>query len=65
VFSEYAVYGAYGDYLNCDSQSDKAGIAFAQAEALLTVELEKLEVQQGQQNFIQFITYGTTIQTPI
>jgi hypothetical protein len=65
VFSEYTVYGAYGDYLNCDSQSDKAGIAFAQAEALLTVELEKLEVQQGQQNFIQFITYGTTIQTPI
>jgi hypothetical protein len=59
------VFSEYGDYLNCDSQSDKAGIAFAQAEALLTVELEKLEVQQGQQNFIQFITYGTTIQTPI
>jgi len=65
VFSEYAVYGAYGDYLNSDSQSSKAGIAFAQAEALLTVELEKLEVQQGQQNFIQFVTYGTTYQTTI
>ena len=58
-------YGALGDYLNSDSQTDKAGVAFQQAEALLTIELEKLEVQQGQQNFIQFVTYGTTYQTTI
>ena len=65
IFSEYAVYGAYGDWLNSDGQTDKAQVAYQQAEALITVELDKLERQQGQQNFIQFITYGTTIQTPI
>lgn len=65
VFSAYATYGALGDYLNSDGQTDKAGVAFQQAESLLTIELEKLEVQQGQQNFIQFVTYGTTYQTTI
>ena len=65
IFSEYAVMGAYGDFLTADGQTDKAQVAYQQAEALLTVELDKLERQQGQQNFIQFITYGTTIQTPI
>ena len=65
IFSEYAVYGAYGDWLNADSQTDKAQVAYQQAEALITVELDKLERQQGQQNFIQFVTYGTTIQTSI
>ena len=56
---------ALGDFLNADSQTDKAQVAYAQAEALIEVEHDKLERQQGQQNFIQFITYGTTIQTPI
>ena len=65
VFSAYATYGALGDHLNTNGQTDKAGVAFQQAEALLTIELEKLEVQQGQQNFIQFVTYGTTYQTTI
>jgi hypothetical protein len=65
IFSEYAVYGAYGDFLNADSQTDKAGVAFQQAESLLTMEHDKLERQQGQQNFIQFVTYGTTYQTNI
>lgn len=65
IFSEYAVYGAYGDWLNSDGQTDKAQVAYQQAEALITVELDKLERQQGQQNFIQFVTYGTTIQTSI
>ena len=65
IFSEYAVYGAYGDWLNSDGQTDKAQVAYNQAEALITVELDKLERQQGQQNFIQFVTYGTTIQTSI
>lgn len=65
IFSEYAVYGAYGDYLNTDGQTDKAGVAFQQAESLLTIELDKLERQQGQQNFIQFVTYGTTYSTNI
>lgn len=65
VFSEYAIYGAYGDWLNSDSQTSQAGVAFQQAESLLTIELDKLERQQGQQNFIQFVTYGTTYQTNI
>ena len=65
IFSEYAVYGAYGDWLNSDGQTDKAQVAYQQAEALITVELDKLERQQGQQNFIQFITYGTTSQIGI
>ena len=65
VFSEYAVYGAYGDWLTADGQMEKGQVAFQQAESLITMELDKLERQQGQQNFIQFITYGTTIQTSI
>ena len=65
VFSEYAIYGAYGDWLNSDTQTSQAGVAFQQAESLLTIELDKLERQQGQQNFIQFVTYGTTYQTNI
>ena len=65
IFSEYSVMGAYGDFLNADGQTDKAQVAYNQAEALILVEHDKLERQQGQQNFIQFITYGTTIQTPI
>ena len=65
IFSEYATYGAYGDFLAADGQTDKAQVAYQQAESLLLVELDKLERQQGQQSFIQFITYGTTIQTSI
>lgn len=65
VFSEYAVYGAYGDWLTADGQMEKGQVAFQQAESLITMELDKLERQQGQQNFIQFVTYGTTIQTSI
>lgn len=65
IFSEYAIYGAYGDYLNADGQTDKAQVAYNQAESLMLVELDKLERQQGQHTFLQFITYGTTIQTPI
>jgi len=65
TFSEYAISGAYGDYLNADGQTDKAQVAYNQAESLMLVELDKLERQQGQHTFLQFITYGTTIQTPI
>ena len=65
IFSEYAVYGAYGDALNANGQTDKAEVAYNQAESLMLVELDKLERQQGQHTFLQFITYGTTIQTPI
>jgi len=63
IFSEYAVLGAYSDYLNSDGQMDKAIAIQQQAEAIIMIELDKLERQQGQNNFIQFTTYGTTIST--
>jgi len=65
IFSEYATYGAYGDWLTADGQAEKGQVAFQQAESLITMELDKLERQQGQQNFIQFVTYGTTYSTNI
>jgi hypothetical protein len=60
VFSEYAVIGAYGDWLQADGQTDKAQVIYQQAEAILQSELDKLERQEGQSTPIQFITYGTT-----
>lgn len=64
IFSEYVVAGAYSDYLTADGQLDKAMAIQQQAESILLAELDKLERQQGQNNFIQFTTYGSTIQTP-
>lgn len=62
VFSEYATLGAYSDYLATDSQFDKSAAIQAQAESILLTELDKLERQQGQQQHMNFITYGTTSQ---
>lgn len=62
IFSEYAVLGAYSDYLATDGQFDKAQVIQAQAEAIILQELDKLERQQGQQQYVNFITYGTTSQ---
>ena len=42
IFLEYATYGAYGDFLAADGQTDKAQVAYQQAESLLLVELDKL-----------------------
>tara|TARA_R110000822_G_scaffold211528_3_gene347152 strand:+ start:70 stop:909 length:840 start_codon:yes stop_codon:yes gene_type:complete len=63
VFSEYAIVGAYGDWLSTDGQQDKAQVIYQQAEAILQSELDKLERQEGQTQPIQFITYGTTAAT--
>jgi len=63
VFSEYAIVGAYGDWLQSDGQTDKAQVIYQQAEAILQSELDVLERQQGQTQPIQFITYGTTAAT--
>jgi len=63
IFSEHVVTGAYSDYLTADGQLDKALAVQQQAEVILLAELDKLERQQGQNNFIQFTTYGTTIST--
>jgi len=60
VFSEYAVIGAYGDWLQADGQTDKAQVIYQQSESILQSELDKLERQEGQSTPIQFITYGTT-----
>jgi hypothetical protein len=64
IFSEYVVTGAYSDHLTADGQLDKSMAIQQQAESILLAELDKLERQQGQNNFIQFTTYGSTIQTP-
>mgnify|MGYP001157408246 FL=1 len=60
--SEYAVLGSYSDYLATDGQFDKSAAIQAQAEAIILQELDKLERQQGQQQYVNFITYGTTSQ---
>ena len=60
VFSEYAVTGAYGMWLEADGQGDKAQVLYQQAEAILQSELDKLERQEGQTTPLQIITYGTT-----
>ena len=61
IFSEYAVIGAFGDWLQSDGQNSKAAQAYAQAEQVLQVELDKLERQEGQSQPILIETYGTTI----
>ena len=61
VFSEYAVIGAYGDWLQADGQNSKAAQAYAQAEQVLQVELDKLERQEGQSQPLLIETYGPTI----
>ena len=60
IFSEYAVVGAYGDWLQSDGQTEKAQVIYAQAEQIIQTELDKLERQEGQSTPLQFITYGTT-----
>jgi len=60
VFSEYAVIGAYGDWLQADGQTDKAQVIYAQAEQIIQSELDKLERQERQSTPLEFITYGTT-----
>ena len=60
IFSEYAVVGAYGDWLQADGQTDKAQVIYQQAEQIIQTELDKLERQEGQTTPLQFITYGTT-----
>ena len=60
IFSEYAVLGAWSDMLSSDGQYDKSAAVQNQAEAVIMTELDKLERQQGQQSYMNFITYGTT-----
>ena len=64
IFAEYAVIGAFGDWLQADGAMDKATQAYAQAEQVLQVELDKLERQEGQTQPILIETYGTTIAAP-
>jgi hypothetical protein len=60
IFSEYAIVGAYGDWLSSDGALEKAQVIYQQAEAILQSELDKLERQEGQTQPVEFITYGTT-----
>ena len=63
--AEYAILGAFADYLLADGQFEKAGPIQAQAESVIIQELDKLERQQMQSSKLQFITYGTTSPTGI
>ena len=60
IFSEYAILGAYGDWLSADGALDKAQVIYSQAEQILATELDKLERQEGQNSPFTVITYGTT-----
>ena len=64
VFSEYAVVGAFSDWLTSDGQFSKAEQTLVQAEAILSTELDKLERQQNQQSRILMTTYGTSAPSP-
>ena len=64
IFSEYAVIGAYSDWLLADGQTDRAQVALQQAEQVLQIELDKLERQEGQTRPLLIETYGTTIAAP-
>ena len=64
VFSEYAVVGAFSDWLTSDGQFSKAEQTLVQAESILSTELDKLERQQNQQSRILMTTYGTSAPSP-
>ena len=64
LFSEYAIYGAFSDWLTSDGQFSKSEQALGQAEAILSTELDKLERQQNQQSRILITTYGTSAPSP-
>ena len=64
IFSEYAVQGAYSNWLQSDGQTSKAQAALQEAEAILATELDRLERQQGQQDDVLINTYGTTAPQP-
>lgn len=63
--SNYLTAGVLSDFLRGDGQTEKAAIEENRAEEYLLLEIDRVERQQGQNNFMQFTTYGTTIQTPI
>ena len=56
--------GAYGDWLQADSQASKAAAVWGQAEAILQTELDQLERQQRQTAPLLINTYGTTAAQP-
>ena len=64
VFAEYAVVGAFSDWLTSDGQFSKAEQTLVQAESILSTELDKLERQQNQQSRILMTTYGTSAPSP-
>ena len=64
LFGAYAVMGSYGDWLQADGQSSKAGATWQQSEAILQTELDQLERQQRQTAPLLINTYGTTAAQP-
>jgi len=64
VFSEYATYGAFSDWLIADGQTSRGQVALEQAEAILLTELDKLERQQRQQTPVRITTYVSSTPSP-
>ena len=64
VFAEYAVQGAYSQWLQADGQMTKSAAALQEAEAILITELDKLERQQKQLPYLNITTYGTSANQP-
>ncbi len=61
VWSEYAIQGAYADWLHATRQTEKAQVAEGRAEEIIINELDRLERQQGQTTFTQYTTHHTTV----
>lgn len=60
VWSEYVLQGALADWYRANGQADKARIAENDAEKIILMELDKLERQQGQDNYTHISTHHTT-----
>ncbi len=57
VFGNYLIRGAFADYLRATGNNELAGQADMDAEAVLTVEADKLLRQQGQVKRVRVLTY--------
>ena len=57
VFGNYLIRGVFADYLRATGNNELAVPADADAEAVMTVEADKLLRQQGQVKRVQMLTY--------
>jgi len=57
IFQNYLIRGAYADYLRTMGSNELASVADMDAEAVMTLEADKLMRQQGQVKRLQVFTY--------